>query len=436
MDTLETLLSKINNKLKDSKLFYLSNDPERALGLERLIENYVVVHIDENEYIDDFEKYGIKYFCLSKERELASDFFRSSIKLIRDQKFLEFFHKEKSVTNYFQTFKISPAFEFSVKELGGILLNTSAELNHLYEDKISQYQILSKLNIQLPKTKIVKMEEINYMDVFKEFGAIFVLQFARGHTGSSTIFINNEQEFIEIKNKFIKRTVKISESIEGIAYTLNCCTTKHGVFMGGLSKQVTGIKELTPMLGGTVGNDWSNQTDFIKGLDELKNEIRIIGEKMYQDGYRGMFGLDLIVKNDGSFVFIEINARQPASIPMYTKLQLIKGQIPLSLIHLAEFLNIEYQIDIEQYNKTNMERLIFCQIFIRAPQDLIIRTRFQSGIYRLQGDNAGYNPITGKKAPNSIFLDERQDKSLIFQNSEGIILKGKSEEFMGKFPLP
>jgi hypothetical protein len=138
---------------------------------------------------------------------------------------------------------------------------------------------------------------------------------------------------------------------------------------------------------------------------------------MQQDGFSGMFGLDFIVKEDGSHFFIEINARQPASIPMYSKIQLAQKQIPLALLHLAEFLEIDYMIDIEQYNFENLKPVNFSQIFIRAPKDCQIRCRLQAGIYRLQGDNAGYDPVKQSVTPDTIFLDEQRDKSLIFQKN-------------------
>ena len=415
MDTLDSVTSKVNKALENSKLFYLANDPERALGLEKLITNLVIVHIDNNEYLDDFDLLNIKYYCLAKESTFSTDFFRSSIKLIKSPEFQKFFDKEKALKNYFQTFKISKAFEIAVQSLNANLINTPASLNRRYEDKISQFQILSKLPIQLPKSKIAILCDLTYQNLSTEFGEEFIIQFAWGHTGSSTVFIKNEEDFSKVLQDFSKRTVKVSEFVDGVAYTVNCCITRQGIAFGGLSKQITGIEQLTPLTGGTVGNDWSQYSEFINGLENLKNEIMIIGERMKQDGYFGLFGLDLIVKEDGSHVFIEINARQPASIPMYTKIQLSLGQIPLSLLHLAEFLNIEYKIDIKEYNNANMLPSNFSQIFIRAPKDSEIKTRLTSGIYRLQGDNAGFNPVTDQQTPNTIFLDEQRDKSLIFQ---------------------
>jgi hypothetical protein len=279
--------------------------------------------------------------------------------------------------------------------------------------------------------------DFHYEELVKEFGNKFVMQFARGHTGSSTLFIENIEQFQDIQSQFGQRMVKVSEYIGGNAYTINCCNTKYGVLFGGLSKQITGNEKLTPLAGGTIGNDWADHRDWKNGIEKLSNEIKIIGEQMIKNGYFGLFGLDMIVKENGEHVIIEINARQPASIPMYTKMQIRTGEIPLALLHLAEFLNIEYSINVDEYNKKACQTYKNSQIFIRAFQDIKISSRFQSGIYRLQGDNAGYDPVKEERINNAIFLDEQKDKSLLKQKdaycidqlegNEGILVLTQSE---------
>jgi len=164
---------------------------------------------------------------------------------------------------------------------------------------------------------------------------------------------------------------------------------------------------------------------------------------MTKDGYLGLFGLDLIVKENGEHVFIEINARQPASVPMYTKMQLRNGEIPLSLFHIAEFLGIEYSINVNEYNEKAMQEYNYSQIFIRSFEDLKINSRFPSGIFRLQGDNAGFDPIKEERVEGAYFLDEAKDKCIIKQkdaysideleSSEGILVLTQSDGRVIKF---
>ncbi len=411
-DTLQTLTTKINATLAQGNFYYLSNDPERALGLEGIIKPFNIVYIDQSQLSQLLKAAGVNTYCLDEQQE--EEVFRSSIKLIRNAHFQKYFQETKGAVNFVQTFKISPAFEKAVTELGAKSINTKAELNRLFENKISQYQEISTLNISLPKTIITSLSHKSYAELSAELGADFVVQFDRGHTGMGTVFVSTEADYIALIAKFPQRIVKISELVVGVPYTVNAAVLKQGIVMGGLSRQITGIIELTNQAGATVGNDFSYHQDFVNGKQNLIAEITKIGEHMRSKGYLGMFGLDLLVKPDGSHVFIEINARQPASIPMFTKIQLKDNQIPLALLHLAEFLEVAYEIDIAKYNELNLLPQEFSQIFVRALKDEEVHYQVAMGYYRLQGDNAAVDRVTGQAKPNTIFLDEDRDKALLF----------------------
>lgn len=448
-DTLETLLAKVNNKLDNASYYYLSNDPERALGLEELLHNIHIVHIDNSQIARLLSSKKINTFCLKVDSE--AEMFRSSIKLIRSEQFLQYFNATKKADNYIQTFKISPAFEMAVKALNAVSVNTSANLNRKFENKLSQFQELSKLPISLPKTKLGILNANDYQSLAKEFGDSFVIQFDRGHTGSGTIFIKSQEQYQELVQDFPDREVKFSEYITGEAYTLNACVLKNGVAMAGLCRQITGIKELTPQPGATVGNDWSYHLDLVNGSQKLAEEVTQVGDLMRANGYLGMFGVDLIVLPDGSHKFIEINARQPASIPMCTKMQLLNKQIPLSLLHIAEFLGVDYSLDIAKYNTLALTPQPFAQIFVRAMQDEVVHYEVPTGYYRLQGDNAAVDRATQQVRSNTIFLDEDRDKALLYYapgydvsalDSAGMLLltpeigrKIKSNEEIGRLQL-
>src|SRR5690606_8657927 len=140
--------------------------------------------------------------------------------------------------------------------------------------------------------------------------------------------------------KYLGNVVKIAEYVAGDAYTVNACITKKGVFVAGLQYQITGVRELTAGEGSTVGNDFSY-------ANKLGSSIRVkifevtkkVGEIMQRDGFRGLFGLDIVVRM-GEIYIIEINARQTANIPLQTKLEFLQDKIPLSLINLAEWLGV------------------------------------------------------------------------------------------------
>lgn len=411
---IKNAVEKVKTKMAGESYFYLTNDPERALGLEGLLD-INIVHIDKTQYLEYFKAHNYQYFCLEEAKGEMNSMYRSSVKLIKSEQFLNYFSKTKSTNNYLQTFKISPAFEKASINLNTTLINTPARLNRLFENKLSQFTELFKEGIDIPKTEILILKETNYQALSEKYGKTFVIQFNLGHTGEGTTFIDSDKKYLELSNNFPQREVKVSEYIEGESYTLNACITKEGVLIGGLNYQITGIPELTSYQGGTVGNDWECRTGFDEHtLDSIVKNTKRIGERMKAGGYLGLFGIDLIVKAGKPYI-IEVNARQPASVPMQTKIQLQQNQVPLSLLHIMAFLDIKHELDIESYNIENLKPLPYSQIFNRAKIDLEISSDIKMGVYRLLSDNSAINRETGEPLPNTIFLDEEKDKPLVFQ---------------------
>ncbi len=410
---LEKTKLELNRLLENKSIFYLTRDPERGTGLEDLIENFHLVHIQRTQYLDYFDKIGLKYFCLESDPTEMNKYKGSSRIVLNSSRFIEYYEKNKNKKGFVQTFKISPAFEMKTKSFEMQLLNSSSILNRRFEDKISQYEHLSRI-VQFPKTIILRVGELSYLQLVQKLGDIFVIQFSRGHTGSGTYIIESENDYENVLAFHRHRVAKFSSYISGIAYTVNACATKAGVFIGGLSLQITGESELTSTRGATIGNDWSKRI-YLTSTTEIEAQVRNIGKEMYRQGFRGMFGVDVVVNEFGESFIIEVNARQTASIPMYTKIQLMNGELPLSLLHLMEYLGMSIEIDSETYNIRNLNTLNFSQVFIRADSDTKIKHLVKMGSYRLQGDNAAINRYTDEVESSTLFLDEDRDKALLYQ---------------------
>jgi len=432
MSQLNEITNKLNSVLKNSPLFYLSNDPERSLGLENTLDNYHIVHIDKSQYLNVFDKNNTKYFCLEKLTD-QNKTFRSSLKLLQNKETQKYIKNicisnllqpstastlNNYILKYIQTFKISPAFEVLAKKLGFKVLNTSVKLNRLFEDKLSQFNELKDLDITLPETFLAKPGKISFEKIKQHLDLPFVIQFNRGHTGGGTIIINNTEDYQNLVTKNNKRTVKFSQYITGLPYTINAVIGKKETYIGGLSYQITGIPELTKFKGGTVGNDFGFRGSINKQvLNEIKRTVNTIAKHMHLSGYLGLFGLDFIVKESKVYV-IEINARQPASIPLYTQLQISQNVVPLAMIHLLEFLDIKYKIDSAKYNTEALEPIDFSQVFLRADQKVQIEQQFLQGHYqykhgKLNFINNEYN-ITTLKNDECVVLSPAKDRIVSF----------------------
>ncbi len=415
---IEKYIDSVNSVIAKDGLYYFCNDAERAIGLEKLLKNYDIVAIDDSDMVDFLEESGVSVFSLEKKQAKLNTIYRNSAKLLESPEVINYLALNNSGHKYFQTFKISSRFEKLAQKFNAKILNTSSALNKKFENKISQYESLSNSDINFPDTVITRLNETSYDGLVSKLGSKFVIQFDRGHTGSGTFFCENQDQFALLVDTSGTRLVRISKFIEGVAYTINCVVGSKGVYAANLSKQLTGIRFLTDKQGGTVGNDFMHNLDE-KLTQEIYKQVENIGKAMQKDGYVGLFGVDLIIQDSDVYV-IEINARQPASIPYATKLDIKRNVIPLSLIHLLETLKIEHDIDPIAYSKEGMRNIQASQIFLRNTSENVvtIKGEVSTGVYRLQSDDMAYHFQDDDMIlkQNTIFLDEEKDKPLVWQN--------------------
>jgi len=151
MDNLQTILQKVNEKISEEGLAFLTVDPERAFGLEGLLENYSIICVEDNILLDYIPE-SVKVLSVSDQ------IVKSSARLLKSGKTQEFL-KKNNIKNV-QTFKISPNFEeyAAVENLN--IFNTSSSLNQKFENKISQYEIFENTGVNFPKTLSGKLSEL------------------------------------------------------------------------------------------------------------------------------------------------------------------------------------------------------------------------------------------------------------------------------------
>ncbi len=322
-------------------IFFVCNDPERALGLENIIDDYHIICSDNNPFLETAIEKGVKVFSLARKEKNTNPIFRNSNKLLQNIKVQEYIKKNtpKGAKANIIVFKVSLQIEKTCEKLGYELLNTTSALNKRFELKISQYNNLKKLKSAFPKTIISTLNNTTYSKLKSALGEKMVIQYNRGHTGNSTVFINDEKKFDEEKKMYRNRLARIAQYIDGDIYTINACITRFGIAYGGISYQITGIKGLTSKKGGTIGNDWGYPKKITeKNSAKIKDMLLKLENELQSSDYKGLFGIDFVITPKQRVYLIEINARQPASTPMHTKLMLNEEFIPLQAFHLAEFL--------------------------------------------------------------------------------------------------
>lgn len=326
-------------------IVFISPDPFKAVGLESFVENYHVVCSFKHPIIEYLRQNGVNVFCLE---ENFADIFNDNLDSFRNTGNLlqcsEVLKHLKNLEQKFDekvkilTFKpLSKIFKIA-KEYGFDLLIADSEIAREFEDKVSFYKNLANNElVNLPKHIIGLLKNMEFADIRGRLGAKFVLQFRRGFAGSSTFFIESQEEFEHLKRSNLEHEVKMSEYIDGISLTVNCCISDENTYVSQPFVQITGLEGLNNYRGGTCGVSFSAAKNLnMEMIDNLKLQVLEIGKILQNRGFKGIYGLDFVVKEDKAYI-IECNARMPISVAHFSKRQEAIGVEPIIVKHCESF---------------------------------------------------------------------------------------------------
>ena len=292
-----------------ASIIYVARDIERALGKEP-VGNYFII-TNETSYARVIQEKYPDNVWLIKSPEILDTY-----------ELLTLPEVQKTISEHNETqilvFKNTPHIEALCKEKGWRLLNPSAALCEKVESKISQVEWLGELSSLLPPHKICTVNEISWNK------KAFIIQWNHGHTGEGTLLVQNEADLNTLKAKFPHREGRVTDFINGPMFTANIVVTDTPILLGNISYQITGVLPFTDVVFSTVGNDWSVTHSILdeKHIQKFEKIAELIAQKMQKDGWRGLFGIDVIYDEERDEMYlIEINARQPASTTFESELQ-------------------------------------------------------------------------------------------------------------------
>ncbi|MCX6743725.1 MAG: hypothetical protein NT116_05870, partial [Candidatus Parcubacteria bacterium] len=151
--------------------------------------------------------------------------------------------------------------------------------------------------------------------------------------------------------------------------------------------------------GHVFGLEFSPQ--IVKQSQEIAQKL---GKYMYKLGYKGIFGIDLIVNQKENKVYpVECNARYTGAFPMLSMIHLKYKIIPMDLFHLLEFLNIPYRINVNQLNKMYQQPISGSHLILSNTKDYSFKVRkeLEVGVYNFNSKNKKINFIK-----EAIFYDD------------------------------
>lgn len=405
-------------------IFYIANNSDKGVGLEKIIPNYHIVCIDYFDEVEYLKKSGINVFCLEKQKNKQNIIFRNSGLLMKEKEVVDYIKNNGGEKANVLVFKPSTMIEKACRKNNWKLFNNLYQDSEKFENKLNFYKIARSLGLLIPRTEILNVDKIPYESLRKNYGN-FVIQLGRGFAGSTTSIIKNEENYLKFKKGNKSDQVKVSEFINGLPLTVNACATKFGTVIGAPCYQITGEKICTNSSGTTCGNDWEIFNKKLKVTYRSIAEItRSVGDYLSTAGYKGVFGLDLIFEPvTGKIYLIECNPRLVASMPMATKLEIQAGKIPLLALHILEFLGADYEIkDLELENQGNA--ISGAQLVLRNTEGkkCVATGNLRSGVYEFKN-----NKIVFLREGYSIDDIKNKEEFIVLAVSKNSIVISESE---------
>ena len=219
-----------------------------------------------------------------------------------------------------------------------------------------------------------------------------VVQTPYGDSGRTTFFVRSGEDWGRHASDLATQELKVMKRIRPYEVCVEAVITRHGTLVGPYVASLVGHPELTPYQGGWCGNDIHPEvlTDQQRGL--AGGMTRRLGDRLAREGYRGFFEVDYLVDADSGDIYLgELNPRLSGLSPITHVTLGAYSDVPLFLFHLLEYLDVDYEIDVDEINR-RWQRMasedVWCQLILKETADRVeqLTATPRTGIWRLGED--------------------------------------------------
>ena len=181
--------------------------------------------------------------------------------------------------------------------------------------------------------------------------------------------------------------------INNRAAAVEAVLTRHGTIVGPLMTDLTGHPELTPHKGGWCGNDIFPEALSPEHRERARVLTQKLGDRLAVEGYRGFLEIDYLADVDTGELYLgEINPRISGVTSMTNVTAGAYADVPLFLFHLLEYLDVDYEIDVDDINRRWAEASsvdVWSQLILKQNREGVelLTEAPKTGIWRL--DDAG-----------------------------------------------
>ena len=234
-------------------------------------------------------------------------------------------------------------------------------------------------------------KELRKLAKSAQLGDDLVVQTPYGDSGRTTFFIASKEDFEEYADVLVEEDLKVMRRIKHFPGTVEAVATRHGTLVGPIQTDITGFGELTPYRGGWCGNDVYPGVFDEKARTKIRKMARQLGDRLYSEGYKGVFCLDFLLDDeDGSVYLGEINPRVSGASPLTNLITARYGGIPLFLFHLLEFADVDWELDLDAVQARWQDFDRWTQLVLKQVSDdvQLITQAPASGLWRMSDDGS------------------------------------------------
>ncbi len=369
---------------------FLGLDVYNFLFMDRLFDDVRIVTPQRQKWLQ-----SLPLRAKVHPLNLATTSFTDSAKKYASTKKFVDQYKDDSARKYVMYSPIDPPYK--VNPLA--FLMNSPTVAHAYENKRYFRDEFADL-IKIPDYEIKYMTQLDkaasYAELRERFNGPFMLQDEESSGSKGTYAIKNHEDYLNAISSLKKfsqgRTIVVSQFIHGESCSIQVCITKYGIFSGGIQRQLISSKYLcntklqgaSSWCGGEIGATYPDIVQF-----RAQEVASVIGSELASHGYKGIFGVDLIVTPGDEVYAIEINARLTGYSHIISEMQMLNNRLPFMLLHTLELGNYKYEVtDNESLPSTSHYKkpgsLLILNNMLDGP--LTLKHDIAPGLYKLEGD--------------------------------------------------
>lgn len=392
----------------------LRNFPEPVLGVSVtaftrtgsafLLPDYRIICLKETNDLS-----AIRQQCkvVSIEKDLGGETpEKQNTSSILGQSRVSQYLKTQAAGFHLLVYKSTPKTEKIVHAFGGQVLAPPSAVRDPFEDKKEFRVLAQQAGLPLLPGETLRIDDLNpekLSHLQTQYGPKLVFQLTDYTVGGGigTVFVEDKEKFDWLLG-YVKRRreggkeltwVNVTPFMEGEGASINGMVTREGVLAGPLQMQLLDVPEVTAFAGRSgvfCGHDWTEGRFTPKQQKQAEQLVQTWGTFMAKKGYKGIFGLDVIVDQKQDKVYpIECNARYTGGFPPYAMLQLVAGEPSFDVFQLAEFLDFDYTFSLPQVQQSYRESKIGAHLLLhnQTRRWIKIQGHVKAGAYRWRAGN-------------------------------------------------